>query len=73
VLRPGGRLLLTDMSPHDREEYRQQLGHVWLGFGDEQLRRLLAAAGFGKVRFVAMEPDPRALGPALFVATAIRA
>ena len=73
VLKPGGRLLLTDMSPHDREEYRHQMGHVWLGFGDDQLRRLLAAAGFGRVRFVAMEPDPRALGPALFVATAIRA
>src|SRR3954467_4353452 len=36
TLRPGGRLLVTDMLPHDHEEYRQQLGHVWLGFSDEQ-------------------------------------
>ena len=26
VLRPGGRLLLVDMTPHDREEYRQADG-----------------------------------------------
>ncbi len=32
VLKPGGRLLVVDMAPHEREEYRQQMGHVWLGF-----------------------------------------
>src|ERR671937_544270 len=36
VLKPGGRLLVCDMLPHDHEEYRQQMGHVWLGFSDEQ-------------------------------------
>ena len=25
---------------------KQQMGHVWLGFGDDQLRRLLGTAGF---------------------------
>ena len=53
VLKPGGRLLICDMLPHDREEYRQQMGHVWLGFGEDQIRRLLANAGFEKVRVVA--------------------
>ena len=69
VLRPGGRLLIVDMLPHDREEYRQQMGHVWLGFGEDQLRRLLAAAGFDQVRIVPLPPIPGAKGPALFVAT----
>ncbi len=32
VLRPGGRLIVVDMMPHDHEEYRQQMGHVWAGF-----------------------------------------
>jgi ubiquinone/menaquinone biosynthesis C-methylase UbiE len=41
VLRPGGTVLICDMLPHDREEYRQQMGHVWLGFGEEQLHGLL--------------------------------
>jgi ArsR family transcriptional regulator len=72
VLRSGGRLLIADMLPHDREEYRQQMGHVWLGFGDEQIRRLLGASGFVKVRVVPMPPDPESKGPALFVATATR-
>ena len=69
-LRPGGRLLLTDMLPHDREEYRQQMGHVWLGFKEDHVRRLLSAAGFERIRITALEPDDQAKGPALFVATA---
>jgi ubiquinone/menaquinone biosynthesis C-methylase UbiE len=72
VLRPGGRLLVSDMLPHDREEYRQQMGHVWLGFGDEPLRRLLGNAGFDDVRIAPMATDPDAKGPALFVASARR-
>ena len=73
VLRPGGRLVIADMLPHEREEYRQQMGHVWLGFSDDQMRRLLAAAGFDRVRFVPMAVQPEARGPALFAASAIRA
>ena len=42
VLRPGGRLLIVDMLPHDRTEYQQQMGHVWLGFSEETVRRYLA-------------------------------
>ena len=46
------------------------MGHVWLGFGDDQLRRLLAAAGFDEIRIVPLPVDPAAKGPALFVASA---
>ena len=56
------------MLPHDRERYRQQMGHVWLGFGDEQVRRLLDDAGFERIRIVPLPPDAEAKGPALFVA-----
>jgi len=70
ALKPGGRLVIVDMLPHDREEYRHQMGHVWLGLGDEQLRRLLTAAGLHQTRFVPMPADPDAKGPALFVCTA---
>ena len=72
VLKPGGRALVVDMQPHDRESYRQQMGHVWLGFGDDQLRRMFGAAGLEEVTIVALPPDARAKGPALFVATAKR-
>ena len=41
----GRPLLIVDMTSHEREEYRQQMGHVWLGFSDEQIHRVLRAAG----------------------------
>ena len=73
VLKPGGRLVVVDMLPHDRERYRQQMGHVWLGFGQEQLQALLATAGFDGLRLIPLPPESQARGPALFVATAHRA
>ena len=72
VLKPGGRLLLVDMLPHDRENYRQQMGHVWLGFPDDQMRAMLTDAGFDDVRIVPLAPDSRAKGPGLFAATAVK-
>src|SRR3954471_21578113 len=73
VLKAGGRLVLVDMLPHDRDSYRQQMGHVWLGFAEDQMGRLLTEAGFGKTRIVPLAPDARAKGPGLFVATGERA
>ncbi len=72
VLKPSGRLLIVDMLPHDRESYRQQMGHAWLGFSDEHVRRILHESGFGDVRIVPLSPDPKSKGPGLFVATAKR-
>src|SRR5258705_29963 len=63
TLKPGGRLVIADMLPHDREEYRQQMGHVWLGFSEEHMRRLLAAAGFDRVRIVGLPVNAAANGP----------
>ncbi|HEV2986620.1 MAG TPA: metalloregulator ArsR/SmtB family transcription factor [Vicinamibacterales bacterium] len=73
VLKPRGRVVLVDMQPHDRESYRQQMGHVWLGFSEEHVQRLLTGIGFEDVRIVSLSPDARAKGPGLFVATASRA
>ena len=72
VVRPGGRLLVTDLLPHDREAYRQQLGHHWLGFSEPQITGWITAAGFTDLRFHALTPAPEAKGPGLFVATARR-
>lgn len=71
VLAPGGRLIVIDMQPHDREEYRGQMGHVWLGFSESQIGRLLAGAGFSATRVVPLPPTPGVRGPALFAARAI--
>ena len=72
VLKPGGRLLICDMLPHDREEYRQQMGHVWLGFDKDHFKNLLGDAGFRNVRIVQLPSNPDARGPALFVASGER-
>ncbi len=72
VLKPAGRLVLVDMLPHDREHYRQQMGHVWLGFSEDQIERLMKDSGFSEIRIVALPPDAKGKGPALFVATGIR-
>jgi len=72
VVKPGGRAIIVDMQPHERENYRQQMGHVWLGFGDDHMRRLMTESGFDDVRIVPLPPDARAKGPGLFVATARR-
>jgi SAM-dependent methyltransferase len=72
VLKPGGRLLIVDMLPHDRESYRQQMGHVWLGFSEEHVRRMLDHRGFTDVRTIPLSPDSKSKGPGLFVATAKR-
>ncbi|MBN8848461.1 MAG: metalloregulator ArsR/SmtB family transcription factor [Sphingomonas sp.] len=45
VLAPGGRLLIADFAPHDREELRAQDAHTRLGFSDAQIERWFAAAG----------------------------
>jgi ArsR family transcriptional regulator len=72
VLKPGGRLLIVDMAPHEREEYRQQMGHVWLGFSAEQMTRFVEQAGFGGMRLASLPPATEARGPALFTASATR-
>jgi ubiquinone/menaquinone biosynthesis C-methylase UbiE/DNA-binding transcriptional ArsR family regulator len=70
ILRAGGRLLVVDMVPHEHEEYRQQMGHVWLGFSEEQMKRLLTQAGLVAPRVLALPPDEDANGPSLFAASA---
>ena len=69
MLRPGGRLVVADMLPHDRDEYRQTMGHVWLGFSERQVAKYFAGAGFEGVYVRTLAPHQGSKGPALFVAS----
>jgi ArsR family transcriptional regulator len=73
VVRSGGRVLVVDMLPHDRQDYQSQMGHVWLGFTEKQITRFLAGAGFSDVRLQMLPADPDVKGPALFAAVGTRA
>ena len=69
TLRPkGGRLLIVDMLPHDRVEYRQTMGHVWLGFDAAQLNGWSEDAGFTSMRHHPLPTASQGKGPTLFTA-----
>lgn len=72
AVRPGGRILVVDMLPHERADLAATMGHVWLGFSEEAIDRQLGESGFESVRFVRLPVDPAARGPALFAAAAVR-
>lgn len=45
LLAPGGRLLIADFAPHEREDLRSRDAHARLGFADEAVLRYLEQAG----------------------------
>ena len=47
---PGGRVLVLDLRTHHEEWVRSKLGDRRLGFDDEELKKLLTAAGLREVR-----------------------
>jgi ArsR family transcriptional regulator len=68
ALKKHARLLIVDMLPHDRAEYRQTMGHVWLGFGEEQLARWGDEAGFQSCLISSLPAPAHSKGPTLFSA-----
>jgi ubiquinone/menaquinone biosynthesis C-methylase UbiE len=57
VLKPGGRLLITDFAPHEREELRERHAHRRLGISGEVMAEWLARAGLA-LRQVEVLPPP---------------
>ena len=70
VLKQNGKVLIVDMMPHEREDFRETMGHVWPGFGEAQLRQWLEQCGFTGIDYIPLPVDSKAKGPALFVARA---
>jgi ArsR family transcriptional regulator len=68
ALAKGGALLVVDMLPHDRTEFRETMGHVWQGFGAEQVKGWGDEAGFRRCRISPLPPLPHVKGPNLFSA-----
>lgn len=46
VLKPGGKLLVVDLTKHDKEVMRERLADLWLGFEDGEFEEWARQAGF---------------------------
>lgn len=72
ILKPGGRAIVVDLLPHDREDFAARMGQQVLGFAPERLHGLMQEANLRVRRFVQLPPEEKAKGPALFLAAAAR-
>lgn len=46
ILKPGGRILILDLTSHTYEQAKELYAHVWLGFSGVELHALLEKSGF---------------------------
>lgn len=58
LLKPGGRLIISDFAPHELEFLRTEHAHRRLGFPDEEVARWCAASGLDLVRTETLSPEP---------------
>ncbi len=72
ILRPAGTAVIIDLLPHEREDFRLELGQEHRGFAEAQLASMLTAVGLSRPRMQSIAPEPQAKGPALFVASCTR-
>lgn len=49
ILRPGGRLVITDMDTHMNEQLKNEMSDLWMGFERNQIRAWLEGAGLVNV------------------------
>ena len=72
ILKRGGRAVIVDLLPHDRDDFRRMMGQVSLGFAKEDLKREMEGAGFGEVKIVDLPPEEGVKGPGLFLASGVK-
>jgi ubiquinone/menaquinone biosynthesis C-methylase UbiE/DNA-binding transcriptional ArsR family regulator len=72
ILKSGGRGIIVDLLPHDKEDFRRQMGQTSLGLEPMVLERIMKEAGFANVNTRPLPPEPNVKGPALFLAAGAR-
>jgi ubiquinone/menaquinone biosynthesis C-methylase UbiE len=72
VLKPGGRAVVVDLLPHDRDDFRRQMGQRHMGFDPKEFTKAMALARLSHASIRSLPPEPGVKGPALFLATASR-
>jgi len=77
IVRPGGRLVVSDLAKHEEDWTREVMADLWLGFAEAQVRQWLAAAGLTDVTYTCKPARPGRRAGAMrklpaFLATGIR-
>ena len=72
IVRPGGQVVLVDFGIHEHKWMEQELGLLWLGFEEAQLREWIEAAGLEATRIRRYASEAKRDLPPSFVATAQR-
>ncbi len=70
ILKPGGRLMILDLLSHSFEQARTLYAHVWLGFSEVELLRLVEKAGFRDAEVSVVSREARAPHFQVVLATA---
>ncbi|HMB25419.1 MAG: class I SAM-dependent methyltransferase [Chloroflexota bacterium] len=63
VLKPGGKLCITDLDTHDHTWQREQMADLWLGFERDDIRKWFADAGLIEIDVDCAEGTCNACGP----------
>jgi ArsR family transcriptional regulator len=72
TLKPGGRVVIIDLLPHDRDDFRRQMNQNWPGFDLDLIRRWLTDAHLDSAVFRPLAPESNVKGPALFLACGVK-
>ncbi len=71
ILKPGGQMILLDLSRHDQEWVRDEWADQWLGFDEHELRDWLKKAGLKTEIFQTLEGPTPAFSVVMIVAKKI--
>ena len=69
ILKPGGKAVLIDLLPHERDDFRRQMEQQHAGFDPAAMERMMEAAGLVNVKCEALATEANVKGPALFLAS----
>lgn len=75
ILKPGGKLIITDLDTHDQAWMREAMADRWLGFERDDVQRWYESAGLEQIDIDCAEgtcdcsgPDESAIALSIFVA-----
>ncbi len=65
ILKPGGKVVIIDLLPHDRDDFRRQMNQHWPGFDHESVRRWLTDASLEVNRLPPASPRTQRKRPGI--------